>query len=333
MTSVASRSTVWATSLESPCACSARRTMRADSGRGSRARIISLRSAVSGIRPWVPHPRPTHTFSVRWRSAARPAGIGAHTSVDARRRTRSRAGPGLRRPRGLRVGGRHAPPRRRLEDRGAVLRAAGAGRRRCAHPAATAQPGAARRLRPPRRPTRGAPTDAEVRAELKSAFGKDSARSIDSAGLTSNGLATPPPTAPNKLVAIIQAANAVARKPYVYGGGHGRFAGEIFSDSAYDCSGSVSYALAAAGLLDSPMDSSAPRALRQAGARQVGDDLRQRRPRVDDGRGPALRHVGTRPQRLALAGRRARDGGLHRASPARALKPRAGAQTAVLLRG
>ena len=103
----------------------------------------------------------------------------------------------------------------------------------------------------------GAPTDAQVRAELKSAFGKDSARSIDTASLTSNGLATPPPTAPNKLVAIIQAANAVARKPYVYGGGHGRFAGEIFSDSAYDCSGSVSYALAAAGLLDSPMDSSA----------------------------------------------------------------------------
>jgi cell wall-associated NlpC family hydrolase len=102
----------------------------------------------------------------------------------------------------------------------------------------------------------GAPTDAEVRAELKSAFGKDSARSIDTAGLSPNGLAIPPPTAPNKLVAIIQAANAVARKPYVYGGGHGRFAGEIFSDSAYDCSGSVSYALAAAGLLDSPMDSS-----------------------------------------------------------------------------
>ncbi|MEP6954216.1 MAG: hypothetical protein ABI950_09175 [Solirubrobacteraceae bacterium] len=101
----------------------------------------------------------------------------------------------------------------------------------------------------------GAPTDAEVRAELKSAFGKDSARSIDTAGLSRNGLAIPPPTAPNKLVAIIQAANAVARKPYVYGGGHGRFAGEIFSDSAYDCSGSISYALAAAGLLESPVDS------------------------------------------------------------------------------
>jgi cell wall-associated NlpC family hydrolase len=103
----------------------------------------------------------------------------------------------------------------------------------------------------------GAPTDAEVRAELKSAFGKDSARSIDTAGLTSTGLAVPPPTAPNKLVAIIQAANAVARKPYVYGGGHGRLADETFVDTAYDCSGSVSFALAAAGLVDSPMDSSA----------------------------------------------------------------------------
>ncbi|MDP9344973.1 MAG: hypothetical protein M3P44_04495, partial [Actinomycetota bacterium] len=101
-----------------------------------------------------------------------------------------------------------------------------------------------------------APTDAEVRAELKSAFGEGAARAVDSAGLTTAGLATPPPAAPNRLVAIIRAANAVARKPYVYGGGHGRFAGEIFSDSAYDCSGSVSYALAAAGLLDSPLDSS-----------------------------------------------------------------------------
>ena len=59
------------------------------------------------------------------------------------------------------------------------------------------------------------------------------------------------------MAAIINAANSVARKPYVYGGGHGRLADETFVDSAYDCSGSVSFALAAAGLVDSPMDSSA----------------------------------------------------------------------------
>ena len=61
-----------------------------------------------------------------------------------------------------------------------------------------------------------------------------------------------PDTAPRKLVALMHAANDVAHKPYVYGGGHGRVAGEIWTDSAYDCSGSVSYALAAAGYLDGP---------------------------------------------------------------------------------
>ena len=51
---------------------------------------------------------------------------------------------------------------------------------------------------------------------------------------------------------MISAANAIATKPYKYGGGHGSF-----SDSGYDCSGSVSYALHGGGLLDSPLDSSA----------------------------------------------------------------------------
>jgi hypothetical protein len=77
------------------------------------------------------------------------------------------------------------------------------------------------------------------------------------ATLTRDGLATVPPGAPGRVAQIIRGANEVARKPYVYGGGHGRLADETFVDSAYDCSGSVSFALAAAGLVDSPMDSSA----------------------------------------------------------------------------
>jgi hypothetical protein len=104
---------------------------------------------------------------------------------------------------------------------------------------------------------RGAPTDAQVRRELEQAFGARAGRAIDAAGLGSGGLATVPPAAPARVAAIINAANSVARKPYVYGGGHGRLADETFVDSAYDCSGSVSFALAAAGLLDRPMDSSA----------------------------------------------------------------------------
>jgi len=104
---------------------------------------------------------------------------------------------------------------------------------------------------------RGAPSDAQVRRELEEAFGSGAGRAIDAAGLTAGGLATVPPAAPARVAAIINAANSVARKPYVYGGGHGRLADETFVDTAYDCSGSVSFALAAAGLVDSPMDSSA----------------------------------------------------------------------------
>ncbi len=46
------------------------------------------------------------------------------------------------------------------------------------------------------------------------------------------------------------AGNQIATRPYVYGGGHGSF-----YSYGYDCSGSVSYVLHAAGLLSSPEDS------------------------------------------------------------------------------
>ncbi len=51
---------------------------------------------------------------------------------------------------------------------------------------------------------------------------------------------------------IFLAGDRIARLPYKWGGGHGSFA-----DSGYDCSGSVSYVLHAAGLLATPEDSGA----------------------------------------------------------------------------
>jgi len=78
-----------------------------------------------------------------------------------------------------------------------------------------------------------------------------------------NGLAVPPAGAPAEVVEIIEAGNRIARKPYRYGGGHRRW-----RDGGYDCSGSVSYALHGAGLLDSPLDSSA---LARWGERGRGD--------------------------------------------------------------
>jgi peptidoglycan hydrolase-like protein with peptidoglycan-binding domain len=66
----------------------------------------------------------------------------------------------------------------------------------------------------------------------------------------SNGMAVAPASAPDQVRAIIAAGNAIATKPYKYGGGHTRW-----NDSGYDCSGSVSYVLHAAGLLNRALDS------------------------------------------------------------------------------
>jgi peptidoglycan hydrolase-like protein with peptidoglycan-binding domain len=74
---------------------------------------------------------------------------------------------------------------------------------------------------------------------------------VEQAYIGEDGLAVAPASAPAEVQAIIAAGNEIATKPYKYGGGHGRW-----RDSGYDCSGSVSYVLHAAGLLDTPLDSS-----------------------------------------------------------------------------
>jgi hypothetical protein len=62
--------------------------------------------------------------------------------------------------------------------------------------------------------------------------------------------AVAPAGAPPEIVKAVQAANRLTRKPYKWGGGHGRW-----RDSGYDCSGTVSYVLHAAGLLKRSRDS------------------------------------------------------------------------------
>ena len=65
-----------------------------------------------------------------------------------------------------------------------------------------------------------------------------------------NGLAIAPAGAPAEIAAIIQAGNVIAHMPYRFGGGH-----QSWQDTGYDCSGSVSYALHGAGLVDTPLAS------------------------------------------------------------------------------
>ena len=75
-------------------------------------------------------------------------------------------------------------------------------------------------------------------------------------------VAAAPAAAPLEVKRAIWAANQLRSKPYRYGGGH-----RSFKDSGYDCSGTVSYALGAAGLIKSPMPSSG---FRKYGARGAG---------------------------------------------------------------
>lgn len=65
-----------------------------------------------------------------------------------------------------------------------------------------------------------------------------------------NNKAYAPINAPKAVKAVIWAGNKINTLPYVWGGGHGSW-----NASGYDCSGSVSYALRGANLLNSPMTS------------------------------------------------------------------------------
>ena len=107
----------------------------------------------------------------------------------------------------------------------------------------------------------GAPTDAEVRAELRQARHELSKfkrflgttaflQTGPRARVLPDGTAIAPDDAPEPVKRVIQAGNAIAKFPYKWGGGHG-----AWRDNGYDCSGSVSFALAGAGLLDSPLTS------------------------------------------------------------------------------
>jgi cell wall-associated NlpC family hydrolase len=137
---------------------------------------------------------------------------------------------------------------RRSRARVVELRGAGAKQPRVADPSADA-------------PSPGAASDAEVRAELREA--RAALRSFKAhlsstaylqtgprAKVLSDGTAVAPDDAPEVVKRVILAGNEIAKFPYKWGGGHG-----AWRDTGYDCSGSVSFALAGAGLLDRPVTS------------------------------------------------------------------------------
>jgi cell wall-associated NlpC family hydrolase len=90
-------------------------------------------------------------------------------------------------------------------------------------------------------------SDAQVRQQL-AASGLSATTS--KAELTPGGLAIAPINAPPAVQNVIDAGNQIAHLPYRFGGGHG-----TFEDNAYDCSGSLSFVFAAAGLLNTTVTS------------------------------------------------------------------------------
>jgi cell wall-associated NlpC family hydrolase len=103
----------------------------------------------------------------------------------------------------------------------------------------------------------GAPSDAEVKHELAQMQAIErAAKQTQQKRLTpvkggnsvgGNGTIPIPTNVPAAVQRVVAGANAITNFPYVFGGGHGSFV-----DNAYDCSGSVSYALAAGGMLSAP---------------------------------------------------------------------------------
>ena len=67
-----------------------------------------------------------------------------------------------------------------------------------------------------------------------------------------SGIALAPPDVPEVVQKVINQANTIVGRPYVWGGGHASF-----YSYGYDCSGSVSYALFGGGLIPEPLTSGA----------------------------------------------------------------------------
>ena len=104
----------------------------------------------------------------------------------------------------------------------------------------------------------GAPSNAEVRQELKQMHAVErAAQTTQRQELTpvpggesvgGNGTIPIPSGVPEVVQKVIAGGNAITDFPYIWGGGHASFIA-----NGYDCSGSVSYALAAGGLLGAPL--------------------------------------------------------------------------------
>lgn len=81
-------------------------------------------------------------------------------------------------------------------------------------------------------------------------FARRPAGDPESTSILLTGIALPPPGAPEIVKRVIDNANAIVGRPYIWGGGHGSF-----YSHGYDCSGAVSFALFGGRLIPRPLTS------------------------------------------------------------------------------
>ena len=113
---------------------------------------------------------------------------------------------------------------------------------------------------------------------------------------------------------MIEAGNVIARSPYLWGGGHGKWV-----DEGYDCSGSVSFVLASAGYLEAPLASGPLMSWGEPGPGKWVTIYSHQGHVFMEVAGIRFDTSGARETGLALAERAALDGGLRRAPSARPL--------------
>ncbi len=88
-------------------------------------------------------------------------------------------------------------------------------------------------------------------AEREKIFANGHASGDGSTSILLTGIALPPPDAPQAVKDVINNANLIVGRPYIWGGGHGSWYSQ-----GYDCSGSVSFALFGGGMIPRPLTSS-----------------------------------------------------------------------------
>jgi cell wall-associated NlpC family hydrolase len=111
-------------------------------------------------------------------------------------------------------------------------------------------PGDPSTLPPASAGSNGTEIDRHSAAERQKIFANMRAGGGESTSILLTGIALPPPEAPQVVQDVIDNANSIIGRPYVWGGGHGSW-----YSYGYDCSGSVSFALFGGGLIPRPLTS------------------------------------------------------------------------------